>query len=357
MKVRFFDPGKQYLEHREEYLAVYDDVRTRGKLVLQEELEEFEQNLANYVGKKHAIGLNSGTDALYLSLWALGIGEGDEVIVPSHTFVATAQVVAQLGATPVLVDVGDNLLIGDFTITEKTKAIIPVHLTGAVATGETCIPGLLGQRGIHIVEDAAQALGALGVGYGITQCYSFYPAKILGAPGDAGAITTDDDALADELRQLRHHYKRDYSKWGINSRLDNVLAAELNLKMKYLPEMQLRRARIAMKYREGLRDVPLKLPEYSEGRVWQDYVVRIAPEIIRDGEGGAAGQTNNRDRLYEYLKEAGIETMKNEYPFPIQKLPNSLRIEAETLRIPCNDVLTDEEVDYVIETINKFFSV
>lgn len=334
MKIRFFNPALDYLAYKDEYDEAWHRVNERGDLILREDVEKFEENLAKFTGKKYAVSLNSGTDALYLSLWALGIGKGDEVIVPSHTFVATAQVVQQLGATPILVDVHYNFLVGlvDDYITENTKAIIPVHLTGSV------VNHLLLPSGISIVEDAAQALGAKGVGYGITQCYSFYPAKILGAKGDAGAITTDDLRIANEIKELRNHYKKDYSEWGINSRMDNLQAALLNVKFKYIDDILRRRQDIAEMYR-ALHGEVIILPEYSEGRVWQDYVIR----------------TNKRDELYKYLKEQSIETMKNDYPFPIPKLPNSIRIESETLRIPCNEHLTDEEVGYVIEKINEFF--
>lgn len=343
MNVRFFDPGKWYKNHYPEMLNQIDRVLLAGDLILREDLEKFEHSLAKMLGKKHAIGVNSGTDALYLSLWALGIGEGDEVIVPGHTFVASAQVVAQLGATPVLVDVGDDLLMEkNITFTEKTRAIIPVHLTGDVVRFSPEFIQICADKKIHIVEDAAQALGAKGVGYGKTQCYSFYPAKILGAYGDAGAITTDDDVLADELRQLRHHYKRDYSKWGINSRLDNVQAAVLNVKMEHIEESLKRREQIALMYRTGLQSTPIKLPEYSEGRVWQDYVIRFKDNV-------------ERENMYTFLKEQGIETMRNDYPFPIEKPENALRIESQTLRIPCNDVLDNAEVTYIIKKIIEFY--
>ena len=343
MEVRFFNPGKWFLEHEGEVMDEIQRVLAAGDLILRKDLDTFEENLAKFVGKKHAIGVNSGTDALYLSLWALGIGPGDEVIVPSHTFVASVQVVEQLGATPVLIDCADNLLMQqNIQLTPRTKAIIPVHLTGDVVRTYAGFVDDMNKKGIHIVEDAAQALGAQGLGYGITQCWSFYPAKILGAYGDAGAITTDDDKLADDLRQLRHHWKRDYSKWGINSRLDNIQAVVLNIKMKYLGESLAKRTQIAQIYLESLNDTPLRLPEDNEYRVWQDFVIRARSE-------------EEREALYNFLKLHGIETMVNEYPMPIEKLPNSLKIEHETLRIPCNDVLEPAEVEYVISTIKKFY--
>lgn len=346
MEIRFFHPGKAYLNHRGEMLGEIDRVLKGGDLILRQDLDDFEARFAAYTGKKHAIGVNSGTDALYLSLWALGVGPGDEVITSAHTFVASVQVIVQHGATPVLVDCRDDLLIHEEdirkAITKNTKVIIPVHLTGDVVRFSDEFLRDLAVANIKIIEDAAQALGATGVGYGLTQCYSFYPAKILGAYGDAGAITTDYDGLADEFRNLRNHCKRGYSKWGINSRLDNLQATILNVRMKYLPDMQYRRAHIAHIYGEKLLNISgLILPEYTGGRVWQDYIIRVR---------GA-----KRDELYQFLKDAGIETMKNEYPMPIPKTQNAGKIESETLRIPCNDVLERHEIDYVIYNIIKYF--
>lgn len=319
------------------------DVLARGDLIMRKDMETFEQKLCEYTGRKYAVALNSGTDALYLSLWALGITAGDEVIVPSHTFVASVQVIQQLGATPVIVDVRDDLLCHEedvaLLITDKTKAIIPVHLTGDVARFSDEFVQTIVDKGIYIVEDAAQALGAKGVGFGDTQCYSFYPAKILGAYGDAGAITTDDEEIANVVRELRNHWKSDYSNWGINSRMDNIQAAVLNVKMKYLAEAQIKRWSVASMYKalEGVGTITL--PEYHEGRVWQDYVIRL----------------KNRNGLYEHLKRCGVETMKNEYPMPCVKKANALKIESETLRIPCNEHLTEDDVYHVIKSIKSFF--
>ena len=332
MIIKFFQPSLAYKKHRQQYLDEFDRILSAGDLILRQDVEEFEKNFASFVGKKYCVGLNSGTDALYLSLWALGIGKDDEVIVPSHTFVASVQVINQLGATPVLVDMDETW---DTFVTEKTKALLPTHIAGAT----------LGWKptGIPIIEDACQALGAVGVGKGLIQCWSFYPAKILGAYGDAGAITTDDESLANEIRELRNHYKKDYSKWGINSRMDNLQAAILNIKLKYLPKAINRRAEVAERYYNGLKnlekDGKIKLPNRQIGRVYQDFIVR----------------TEQRDTLFEYLKEHGIETMKNEYPMPIKKLPRAKQYEAETLRIPCNESLTDREVCYVIEKLHEFF--
>jgi dTDP-4-amino-4,6-dideoxygalactose transaminase len=329
MHVRFFNPSVTYKEHKKEFDDAFKRVMSTGELVGpdRKDVLEFEANLAAFTGKKYAVALNSGTDALYLSLKALGIGTGDEVIVSSHTFVASVQVVQQLGATPVQVDLGEDW---KGYITDKTKAVIPCHLTGEVLNWEP-VPG------IPMVDDSCQALGATGL-KGVIQCWSFYPAKILGAFGDAGGITTDDEKLARDIKDLGNHWKSDYSKWGINSRMDNLQAALLNVRLKYLGNAIARRKQIAEMYLKGLKKV--SLPNNPEGRVWQDFVI----------------STPRRDELHEFLKEKGIGTMKNEYPFPIEKKPNTLKYEAETLRIPCNENLMFKNVNYVIKQINSFYA-
>lgn len=341
MKVRFFNPALGYKKIRKEMLGEIDRVLSAGDLILRGDMEEFEKKLATYVGTNYAVAVNSGTDALYLALWALGIKEGDEVLVPSHTFVATAQVVAQLGATPVLYDMD-----GTLTPTEKTKVIMPAHIAGEFSANMGILMGLATSKGIHVIEDACQALGATQDGkkagsFGTAGAFSFYPAKILGAYGDAGALVTNDEKMYLEVKELRNHRKGDNAGWGINSRMDNVQAAILNVKFKYHTLALLKRAAIAEQYKA--LDGYVGLPNYTEGRVWQDYVIRCV------------GNPQKRDELFNFLKEKGIETMKNEYPFPIPKLPLSIAYEAETLRIPCNEHLTDREVEYVIEQIKSFY--
>ena len=327
--VRFFNPGKAYLSRKDEYDAAIQRVLTNGDLILRKDLEDFERDLAAFTGSKYAVGLNSGTDALLLALQVVGVKKGDEVIVPSHTFVATAQVVQQLGATPVLVDIGEDW---QQFITEKTTACIPAHIAGVVLDWEPV-------EGIAMIDDSCQSLGAKGF-KGVIQCWSFYPAKILGAFGDAGGITTDNEAYARDIKDLGNHWKSDYSKWGINSRMDNLQAAVLNIKLKNLPKTLARRHRIAEMYTARL-DERVGLPVEQDGRVWQDYIVKPGPL---------------RDDLFTYLKDKGVETMKNEYPFPIPKGPNSLEYEAGSLRLPINEILNDVEVLYVIDTVNAYYA-
>jgi dTDP-4-amino-4,6-dideoxygalactose transaminase len=335
MKVRFFNPGLGYSKIKDKVLPEIDRILSEGSLILRQDGEELEKELAKFCGTKYAVMLNSGTDALYLALLAHGIGKGDEVLVPSHTFVATAQVVQQLGATPILYDMD-----GNFTVSENTKAIMVAHIAGEFCANMKVVEEIANARGLIVIEDACQSIGATQDGempgtHSVAACYSHYPAKILGCYGDGGSLVTNDEWLAREVKDLANHYKSDYSKWGINSRLDNIQAVVLREKLRHLPETLKRRAEVAEMYKE-LKGVGL--PRYTKGRVWQDYII----------------QTPKRDELYAYLKEKGIETMKNEYPFPILKGPLSLGYESETLRIPCNELLTDEEVKYIIETINAF---
>jgi dTDP-4-amino-4,6-dideoxygalactose transaminase len=344
--VRFFDPGLGYQKLKPEVDAEIQRVLSAGDLILRDDVEKFEQNLAEFVGTKYAIGLNSGTDALYLALKAIGIEPGEKVLVPSHTFVATAQVAAQLGAIPVLYDMGDDLIA--ITLGQKPKAIVVAHIAGEFMCDMTELLEWSYSYGIPVVEDACQALGAVqggrGAGsFGIAGAFSFYPAKILGAYGDAGALVTDDESIYNEVKELRNHYKKDYSKWGINSRLDNLQAGVLNVKFKYLPQTLDRRRAVAEAYLSAfghMDHLNITLPRQTEGRVWQDFIFR----------------TEERDALYEFLKDKGVETMKNEYPFPVQKLFKSLEYEAETLRLPINEHITDEEVGYVIKCVKEFYS-
>lgn len=341
--VRFFNPGLAYQRIKPEIDAEIQRVLAAGDLIMRGDLDKFETDLAQYVGTKYAVGLNSGTDALYLSLWALGIKAGDEVLVPSHTFVATAQVVQQLGAEPVLYDMDYAVSPGP-----NTKAIIVAHIAGDMDADMEAIMTIANRLNIPVIEDACQALGATQNGkmagsFGITGCFSFYPAKILGAYGDAGAIVTDDFNTYYAIKELRNHCKTTYGDWGINSRLDNVQAAVLNVKMKYLIENLARRAQIAAIYDAELANLPITLPRQRQGRVYQDYVILFSTKF-------------ERDNAFDYLKQQGLETMKNEYPMPIPKLPLAKDYEERSLRIPCNDNLDDDEIDFVITQIKSLFS-
>lgn len=305
-------------------------VLSRGDLILRKDVEEFEQNFSKFVGARYAVGVASGTDALILSLKVLGIGNGDKVLTPSYTFRAAVEAIHHVGATPVLYDMDGKI---DFT--SDIKAFVPAYLEGEVPPGIGGVIDSCKLNGMKVVEDACQAIGAAPV-RGDTACYSFYPAKILGCYGDGGAIATDNEGIYEELKMMRNHYKGDWSKYGYNSRLDNLQAAVLNVKLKYLPEVLGRRKAIADRYSDELKGVGLP----TRREVYQDYVV----------------SHEKRNILRAYLASKGIETMANEYPFPsgLQKGRLAQEYEKHSVRIPCNETLTDEEVGYVIEMINAF---
>lgn len=346
--IKFFNPGQEFKNNKEEYLKEWLRVREAGNLILREDVEKFETELAKYVGTKYAVGLNSGTDALFIALKALGIKEGDKVLVPSHTFVATAQVVAQVGAIPELYDLEDsveNILI-DFG--NNIAAVVVAHIAGAFSNDNMeSLIGLAKSYQIPVIEDACQALGATqkekkAGSFGDAGAFSFYPAKILGGPGDGGALVTDNLSIYKFAIEYRNHWKTDYSRWGINSRLDNVLAAELVLKLARIEKNLARREEIANKYIAGLNQIDgLGMPSITKGRVWQDYVVNAG---------------DKRDALFDFLAANEIETMKNDYHFPMIKMPKSLKYEAETLRLPINEVLTDSEVEQVILKVKEFYA-
>jgi dTDP-4-amino-4,6-dideoxygalactose transaminase len=360
MKVRFFDPAKGYLRIRGQINNAITSVLERGDLILRRDVEEFEKKLCNFLGSKYAVGVNSGTDALIIALRALGIGNGDEVITVSNTFKATITAIKAVGATPVFVDIGRDYLMDidevPKKITRKTKAIIPVHLSGDVCN-LIKLKEVIRQSGqdIKIIEDAAQALGAkfddiddknaLFAGtYGDIGCFSFYPAKILGAYGDAGALVTDNEEIYKWAKNYRNHCKDEPGEDGMNSRLDNIQASVLNVKFDYLNDFLDRREEVATMYDKAFEDVSINLPVMRWGRVWQDYIIRA----------------RERDALKDFLSLHGIETMvppilPHEELYPEIKLKRSEEYNKEYLRLPCNPEITNEEVEFVIKVLRKFY--
>lgn len=330
MKVRFFNPGKSYLKIRNDVLAEIDRVLSEGKLILQDDVAIFEEKFARVVGTKYAVGVASGTDALILSLKAAGVKPGDEVVTSSYTFRATVEAIHHVGGVVKLYD-RDGLI----NFSEKTKAFIPVYIAGEIPEAVEEVINYCRTHGIAVIEDACQAITAAPV-RGLTACYSFYPAKILGCYGDGGAIATNDKALYEELKIMRNHYKGDWSKYGYNSRLDNLQAAVLNIKIQYLDNDIARRKEIAMKYNASLVGVGFM----KERDVYQDYIISVA----------------DAEALQSHLAYLGIETMRNGYPFPsdLEKGPVTASYEEHSLRLPCNPDLTDEEVQAVIDGVNSY---
>jgi dTDP-4-amino-4,6-dideoxygalactose transaminase len=363
-KVPFVNPRKNYQMMKDEIDAAYFEVMTQGDLIDRGHLKSFEKNLASFVGTKFAVGLNSGYDALHLSLRAAGIGPGDEVIVPAHTFVATCSAVVNVGATPVLVDVGKDFNIDVYkieeAITEKTKCILPVHLSGYMAD-MLRIMVIAEKYHLSVIEDACQSLGSsingIGAGsFGLTGCWSFYPFKILGGYGDGGAITTNDADVALFATRMRYNGEDresgEYHGHGFTCLLDNLQAAFLDVKLRHLPSWILRRKEIAHKYQMGLSDLSdLLLPHYATpgfDHVYQNYTIR-------------SRQGNN---FSEYLQANGIEVLtqfrKPYYKHAALKLvdrgfPETEALSREVCSLPMNVELTDEEIEYVIKTVRAFY--
>ena len=361
MNVKLLDLQSQYLPLRNEIRRAIDEVCDQQALILGPHVEKFEKSLAEYCGTKHAIGVSSGTDALLCSLMALDIKPGDEVICPSFTFFATAGSIARLGAKPVFCDIEyasfniDPATI-EKKITGKTKAIMPVHLFGQCAKMND-INAIADKRGIKVIEDAAQAIGAMHGGkpacsLGFAGCLSFYPTKNLGAFGDAGAICTNDDAFAERCRKLRVHgsgHTYHHEMIGGMFRLAAIQAAVLNVKLKYLNEWHDARRRNAAIYNKIFGDSKVVVPAIDSGNhtVYNQYVVRVP----------------DRDRVKHALSERGIATAVY-YPIPLHQqecfaylghqageFPESERACREVLALPVYPELSAEQVKFVAKSL------
>lgn len=366
-EVPFFRYPHVYRQHEDEIREALLDAARRGAYVLQEEVTRFEERLADRCGAAHAVGVGNATDGLELMLRAAGVGEGDEVVLPSHTFVASAAAVVWNGAEPVLAEVGDDHLLDPADAADRigpaTAALMPTQLNGRTADmdrlGELCE-----EHDLLLLEDSAQALGSTFRGrmagtFGLAGVYSFYPAKTLGALGDAGAVVTDDDRLARELRRLRDHGRDpetgEVARWGRNSRLDNLQAAALLVKLRHLDEEIETRRRLAARYHEGLRHVDeLDLPPPPDAAgprfdVYQNYEVRA----------------ERRDALRAHLSERGVGTIlqwggkgvhQHEALGVEASLPRTERMFERELLLPMNTSLTADEVDYACEQVEAFYA-
>lgn len=313
------DLSLQHAEVAEEVEEGFAEVLAAGDFIGGKAVSAFEQEYADFVGARSCIGVGNGTDAIEMALRAAGVGHGDEVVVPANTFIATAEAVVRTGARPVLVDVDDDALLIDPTaveraVTERTRAVIPVDLYGQVAPFEL-LPGSLAERGITVVEDGAQSQGATRHGrragtFGDVAATSFYPGKNLGAYGDAGAVVTDDDGLAERVRLLGAHgspAKYQHTQFGFNSRLDTLQAVVLRAKLRRLREWNEQRRRAAAAYDEMLAGAhgvrtPATLP--GNEHVWHLYVVRVA----------------RRDEVLGQLQAEGVGAGVH-YPVPVHLTP------------------------------------
>ncbi len=365
MKVSFATFVPMHNEIRKDLDKAYNQVLDRSYFIQGEECTKFEEEFAQYCGVKYCIGVATGLDALWLLLKAMGIGKGDEVIVPSNTYIATALAVSFVGAKPVFVEPTIETYNIDVTkieekINENTKAIIAVHLQGRAADMDA-VNAIAKKYDLKVIEDAAQAHGTRYKGrkvgtLGDAAGFSFYPGKNLGALGDGGCVVTNDKELADKVRALGNYgsdYKYHHIYQGTNSRLDEIQAAFLRVKLSHLDKWNADRKRIAKSYLKGITNPLIKLPLASNDEYEHIYHVFVI-------------RCDKRDELEKYLNENGIGTVKH-YPIPIHlqeaykelglkqgDLPIAEEISNTVLSIPMYYGMTVEEVGYVIEILNRF---
>ena len=371
MQVPFIDLGTQYRQISKSALVRIDKLCNQGNYILGKELEKFEKEFADYCHTKYAIGLNSGTDALFLSLLSLGIGKNDEVILPAFTFIATALAVSHTQARPVFVDIDEdtyNIDVGQLVraITRRTRAVIPVHLFGQPAEMDSILK-IADKFGIKVIEDAAQAHGAeykhRGVfkkvgSIGDVGCFSFYPTKNLGAWGDGGMVVTNDKKVTKRLRMLRDSGRASHNLHaikGYNSRLDTLQAAILRLKLRHLDKWNQMRRRNAKIYTDLLKYCPHVICP------WQAPYARHVYHIYHL-------QMRQRDEIRAYLRKKGIATLVH-YPLPIHlqqaykdlgykrgDFPVAERIARRIMSLPMHPFLSRREIKYVAEQILRFLN-
>ncbi|MFA5087481.1 MAG: DegT/DnrJ/EryC1/StrS family aminotransferase [Candidatus Omnitrophota bacterium] len=367
MNIPFVDLKTQYKNLQVEIDRALKEVCVSASFILGPQVSQFEKSFAAYLETPYTVGVASATDALYLAFAALGIGAQDEVILPANTFVATAVGVVRCQARPVLVDMDPETYLIDVdkiesAITPRTKAICPVHLYGRVCDMDR-IMRIAAKRSLMVVEDNAQAVGARWKGkrvgtFGEFGCFSFYPGKNLGAYGDGGALATSSEELAQKIRRLRNYgseQKYHYPEMGINSRLDSLQAAVLNVKLNYIESWNKKRWEAAQKYCDRLAPLAkrglLKLPDLVSPaeHVFHLFVIQV----------------ENRERVMDYLAKKGIQTVIH-YPIPFYleggyqylgygpgAFPATEAARGKIVSLPMYPELTDEQIDYVVSTLKE----
>lgn len=361
MKVRYRDLSVGDPAMKQELMTAVDKVLTHGKIILGPEVEEFEHLVSDYCGRKHAVGVGCGTDALYLALRVLGVGAGDEVITTPLSWIATLNAIVLTGATPVFVDIDQDLNINPdmllAAISPRTKAVVPVHFTGRICKMDK-IMDIAKNNKLFVVEDAAQAFGArlnntMAGSFGDLGCFSMNAMKVFCSYGEAGAILTDDSGVYEKLVSLRYNgtiNKEDCHTPSINARIDTVQAAMMNINLKYLDRKIQRFREIAKYYNENLRDVVTCPLEDESFHTYYSYTI-----IVED-----------RKELMEHLNGKGIET-KIQHPilmpyhtafrdkYEKYSLPVAEKLVDRILCIPNHDKLRDDEVEYVAAAVKGFY--
>ena len=363
--VPFFDYPRLWSDDRQDFLSIIDDVSSSGGFILQKAVSDFESELADFTGASYSIGVGNATDAMEIFLESIGVNAGDEIIISSHTMLATASAIKVAGGIPIPVDIGDDGLISvsaiEDAITQNTVAIMPTQLNGRICDMDS-ISEIANKNGLFIVEDAAQALGSRYKGqhagtFGIASDISFYPAKVLGCLGDAGGILVNDENLYDPMYEIHDHGRDkngEVQRWGRNSRLDNIQAAILSHKLKTYDEVISRRREVAKLYQDRLGYLnELQLPEAPVDNgdnfdVYQNYEL----------------QADNRDGLKSYLAENNIGTLIQWGGYGIHQIsklgfnqicPNTDKFFNRCLMLPMNVFISDSDVHYVCDKVIEFY--
>jgi dTDP-4-amino-4,6-dideoxygalactose transaminase len=363
--IPFFKYPEVFRAQEEEFLRIVREIGNRGAFILQSELESFEKNLAQFVGAKYALGVANATDGLLMAVRACGIGPGDEVILSSHTMIATAAAVHFAGAKPIPVECGPDHLIDvhsvEAAITPATRAIMPTQLNGRTSNMDA-LQAIAKKYGLLIIEDAAQALGSKFKGksagtFGSVSAISFYPAKVLGCFGDGGAVLTDDDNLYEQMFQMRDHGRNRHGQivsWGLNSRLDNLQAAILDFQLKSFSHVVERRRQVAAIYDTRMKELaelilppaPGSDPDHFD--IFQNYEI----------------EADERDGLRQYLAQHGVGTLIQWGGQAVHqlkalgfqsKLPFTDLVFRRTLMLPMNMSLSDDDVEYVCDRVKEYY--
>lgn len=363
MKINFNQLDRGYLKYKDEYDNAAIQTLESGWYIMGEQGKHFENEFSNYIESKYCVGLNSGLDALILAFRALGVGEGDEVIVPANTYIASVLGITENGATPVFVDPDEYYNLDAMKIEEKinnkTKAILVVHLYGQAADMVN-IKAISDKHNLYLVEDCAQSHGACFDGkatglWGDIGCFSFYPTKNIGAFGDCGAVVTNNDELNQKIKLLRNYgskVKYQNEILGVNSRMDEIQAALLSVKLRHYSELRVERESIANEYLKRIKNPLVTLPIIREkaDHVWHLFVVKI----------------DKREKFQEYLNDNGIVTQVH-YPIPPHlseaykylgkdegSFPITENYAKHIISLPIFEGMLNEEIDYVIDIINRF---
>ncbi len=366
-RIPFFGNQREYIQYREELLAIVDQVMSTGQMLQSQYVDEFEDRIARFVGREYAVSVNSCTDALFFALRALGIGEGDEVLVTNFSFVASASAIVRTGARPVFVDIDPYTLNMDLQkaaekVSRNTRALVWVHLYGLMGNVSEILD-FARRYGLLVVEDAAQALGAefQGVragGVGDVSCISFDPTKVVSAPGSGGVVLTDEERIASKVRSFRYHGKGvqgTFDELGYNSQMSSIAAAVLSQKLMWQQDWLERRRAIAAYYMAQLAGLPLQLPAEIPGslHIYHKFVLR----------------SSRRDELRQFLQDQGVET-KIHYALPLTEqpvfnsyidpgamtaYPVSYDAARTVLSLPMHPYLQETEIHFVADAIKAFF--